>query len=132
MSLLTAKAVLSAGSVPLSLALAGLGKALEGREGLSCLGSFPEVIFLSPQLGEPGSSSPLDFPLLVLFPFSVFSHSSASPSTLSPSSVQIKGLKIKPPDPVQVGDFRVAWGHLRTGKPSPSRQRLTGSWYTTA
>lgn len=53
MSLLTAMAVLSAGSIPPSLALVSLGKALERREGLSCLGSFPDVI-LSLKLEEPG------------------------------------------------------------------------------
>lgn len=53
MSLLTAMAVLSAGSIPPSLVLMSLGKALERREGLSCLGSFSDVI-LSPKLEESG------------------------------------------------------------------------------
>lgn len=53
MSLLTAMAVLSAGSVPPSLALVNPGKALERREGLSSLGSFPDVILFL-KLEEPG------------------------------------------------------------------------------
>lgn len=61
MSLLTARAVLSVVGVPLSLALAGLGKVLEGREGFSRLGGFPEVISLPPIWGTQVLSHPLIF-----------------------------------------------------------------------
>lgn len=111
--------MLSAGYVPLSIALVGLGKVLERRAGLSRLGSFLEVIFFSPKLGRQALLHALIFFYL---PYSsVFSHFLLLPSP-PPSSVQIEALKIKPPDPVEVGGFGVASGHLRMRKPS---QRLT-------
>lgn len=61
MSLLTARAVLSVVGVRLSLALARLGKVLEGREGFFCLDSFPEVISLSPSWRTQVLSHPLIF-----------------------------------------------------------------------
>lgn len=84
--------------LPLSLALAGLGKALERREGLSCFGSFPKVIFLPPNWeARPLLSLDCPFPSSSLF--SIPSHSlllpSSLPASLYPSSLQIKGLKIK-------------------------------------
>lgn len=114
--------MLSAGCVPLSLALVGLGKVLERRAGLSIsfrLGNFLEVIFFSPKLGRQALLHALIFFYL---PYSsIFSHVLLLPSP-PPSSVQIEALKIKPPDPVEVGGFRVASGHLRMRTP---RQSLT-------
>lgn len=111
--------MLSAGCVPLSLALVGLGKVLERRAGLSRLGSFLEVIFFSPKLGRQALLHALIF--FYLLYSSVFSHVLLLPPP-PPSSVQIEALKIKPPDPVEVGGFGVASGHLRMRTP---RQRLT-------
>lgn len=45
--------------------------------------------------------------------------------SLSPSSVQIKVLKIKPLDRVEVGVFGVSEGHLGIRKPRLPHQRLT-------